>query len=94
MKTAEDRSVVSRIPSWSRSDSFYPLPIRYLRMGKGKNRVVKPRRRDKPPKERNAEEEEDEEEEELEDESTSEPGTDEDASPSDDEVEFPFRLIF
>uniref|UniRef100_A0A8R1E3S4 18S rRNA aminocarboxypropyltransferase n=1 Tax=Caenorhabditis japonica TaxID=281687 RepID=A0A8R1E3S4_CAEJA len=61
-------------------------------MGKGKNRVVKPRRRDKPPKERNAEEEEDEEEEELEDESTSEPGTDEDASPSDDEFEFPFRL--
>lgn len=64
-------------------------------MGKGKNRFVKPCRRDKPPKERNVEEEEDVEDEEgedLEDESTSEPGTDEDCSDNETKFEFPFRL--
>ncbi|CAI2349901.1 unnamed protein product [Caenorhabditis sp. 36 PRJEB53466] len=62
-------------------------------MGKGKNRIVKLRRRDKPPKERNVEDEEDDEEE-AEDESASEPGSDEDASESEEETrfEFPFRL--
>ncbi|EGT48647.1 hypothetical protein CAEBREN_17378 [Caenorhabditis brenneri] len=62
-------------------------------MGRGKNRVVKPCRRDKPPKERNVEEEEDEVEE-VSDESTSEPGSDEDVSSSEEQEEykFPFRL--
>ena len=62
-------------------------------MGKGKNRVVKPCRRDKPPKERNVEEEEDEVEE-VSDESTSEPGSNEDVSSSEEQEEykFPFRL--
>lgn len=61
-------------------------------MGKGKNRVVKPNRRDKPPKEVEEQPEEDSEDE---DESTSEPGSDEDASSNEEQdqaYEFPFRL--
>ncbi|CAO4375845.1 unnamed protein product [Caenorhabditis nigoni] len=68
-------------------------------MGKGKNRVVKPNRRDKPPRQRDVEEEKEEEEvedsEDADDESTSEPGSDEDATSSgedEEEYEFPFRL--
>ncbi|KAF1759587.1 hypothetical protein GCK72_016054 [Caenorhabditis remanei] len=62
-------------------------------MGKGKNRVVKPARRDKPPKLREVEEEESEDvedSEDIDDEATSEAGSDE--SEDSDDYEFPFRL--
>ncbi|CCD71625.1 18S rRNA aminocarboxypropyltransferase [Caenorhabditis elegans] len=63
-------------------------------MGKGKHRVVKPRRADKPPKERNVEEEveTEEEEEDIEDESTSEPGSEDSDDEPEEDYKFPFRL--